>query len=175
MYTSHLQDSRFIGKGRTDGFFGGYRYFECDQDCAVFVSLDKLAAKPPHQVPHVSIDRNPYNLAVGSTVQVASVDPNNPPHYGVIRWTGRVAGVDGQVAGIELVSFIIILNNSLIVLQEEYMNGCTDGTFKATGEKYFTCAFGHGLYFPLASLRPDERSGLQAGHAITSPVLGNRE
>ena len=47
---------------------------------------------------------NFYNLAVGSTVQVATINPNEPPHYGVIRWTGRVAGVDGQVAGIELVS-----------------------------------------------------------------------
>ncbi|XP_064393270.1 uncharacterized protein LOC135340804 isoform X2 [Halichondria panicea] len=99
---------------------------------------------------------NPYNLAVGSTVQVATINPNEPPHYGVIRWTGRVAGVDGQVAGIEL---------------EDYMDGCTDGTFKTTGEKYFTCTFGHGLYFPLASLCPDERFGLQAGHAASS--VGN--
>ncbi len=50
---------------------------------------------------------NPYNLGVGSNIQVASVNPNDPQHYGVIRWTGRVAGVDGQVAGIELVSIII--------------------------------------------------------------------
>ena len=55
---------------------------------------------------------NPYNLAVGSTVQVATINPNEPPHYGVIRWTGRVAGVDGLVAGIELVGIIILLNNS---------------------------------------------------------------
>ncbi len=72
----------------------------------------------PPQVPqdcNASVgSSNPYNLAVGSTVQVASVDPNDPPHYGVIRWTGRVAGVDGQVAGIELVSFIIILITILI-------------------------------------------------------------
>ncbi|XP_064393273.1 ubiquitin carboxyl-terminal hydrolase CYLD-like isoform X2 [Halichondria panicea] len=99
---------------------------------------------------------NFYNLAVGSTVQVATINPNEPPHYGVIRWTGRVAGVDGQVAGIEL---------------EDYMDGCTDGTFTTTGEKYFTCTFGHGLYFPLANLRPDERFGLQAGHAASS--VGN--
>ena len=37
------------------------------------------------------------------------------------------------------------------------MDGCTDGTFKATGKKHFTCAHGKGLYFPLASLRPDGR------------------
>ncbi|XP_064393282.1 ubiquitin carboxyl-terminal hydrolase CYLD-like isoform X2 [Halichondria panicea] len=94
---------------------------------------------------HPIIDKgssNPYNLGVGSTVQVASVNPNDPPHPGVIRWTGRVAGVDGQVAGMEL---------------EDYMDGCTDGTFKATGKKHFTCAHGKGLYFPLASLRPDGR------------------
>ncbi len=53
------------------------------------------------------------------------------------------------------------------------MAGCTDGTFIATGEKHFTCAHGKGLYFPLATLRPDERFGLQAGHAASS--LGNRE
>ena len=53
------------------------------------------------------------------------------------------------------------------------MDGCNDGTFKSTEEKYFTCTFGHGLYFPLDSLRPDERFGLQAGHAALS--VGNRE
>ena len=35
------------------------------------------------------------------------------------------------------------------------MEGCTDGTFH--GQKYFDCQDGRGLYFPLASLRPDER------------------
>ncbi len=121
---------------------------------------------------------NPYNLTVGSTVQMASVNPNDPPRYGVIRWTGRVAGVDGQVAGIELVGINTYMYVYLLILndfssQEDYMDGCTDGTFKATGEKHFTCAHGKGLYFPLANLRPDERFGLQAGHAASS--LGNRE
>ncbi len=53
------------------------------------------------------------------------------------------------------------------------MDGCTDGTLRTTEEKHFTCTFGHGLYFPLASLRPGERFELQAGHAASS--LGNRE
>ena len=35
------------------------------------------------------------------------------------------------------------------------MEGCTDGTFH--GQKYFDCQDGRGLYFPLVSLRPDER------------------
>ncbi len=276
MFVSHIQDPRYLERGSSDGFFGGYKYFKCDKDCAVFVSLDKLAANPPHQVPHGSIPQqprgsalpraplpaanpptqvssvarevgkterqflaeqekvlkaakeakreeakkktyphpsqdqephrnigqthdsrypphhgntrpenvqppqpqqhdmrrvnshnqmasrstggqdyvnretleylrsqrndpsnqpprghpvyprveqyhnigepyphqynasvessNPYNLGIGANVQVASVNPNDPQHYGVIRWTGRVAGVDCQVAGIELVS-----------------------------------------------------------------------
>ena len=45
------------------------------------------------------------------------------------------------------------------LLQEKHLDGCTDGTFKATGEKFFNCAPGHGLYFPLASLTPDKRFG----------------
>ena len=53
------------------------------------------------------------------------------------------------------------------------MDKCTDGTLKTTGKKHFTCAHGKGLYFPLASLHPDERFGLQAGHAATS--IENRE
>ncbi len=49
------------------------------------------------------------------------------------------------------------------------MSGCTDGTFKTTGDKHFTCTFGHGLYYPLASVRPDERFG------PVSTSQGNRE
>ena len=37
------------------------------------------------------------------------------------------------------------------------MEGCTDGTFQMTGHKFFDCQYGRGLYFPLASLKPDER------------------
>ena len=37
------------------------------------------------------------------------------------------------------------------------MEGCTDGTFQMTGHKFFDCQYGRGLYFPLTSLKPDER------------------
>ena len=38
------------------------------------------------------------------------------------------------------------------------MEGCTDGTFQMTGQKYFDCQDGRGLYFPLKWLRPDNRT-----------------
>ena len=37
------------------------------------------------------------------------------------------------------------------------MEGCTDGTFRMTGQRFFNCQDGRGLYFPLTWLRPDER------------------
>ena len=37
------------------------------------------------------------------------------------------------------------------------MEGCTDGTFQMTGQKYFDCQDGRGLYYPLTWLRPIER------------------
>ena len=81
----------------------------------------------PPQVPqeyNASVESsNHYNLTVGSTVQVASVNPNDPPRYGVIRWTGRVAGVDGRVAGIELVSLNICLTILIISLLTGGLHG----------------------------------------------------
>ena len=37
------------------------------------------------------------------------------------------------------------------------MEGCTDGTFPGTGQKFFHCPPGKGLYYPLRNLQPDER------------------
>ena len=59
----------------------------------------------PQQLPPSHVQNpNPYNLEVGSTVQISATNPNDPPCYGVIRWIGTVSGVQGLVAGIELVS-----------------------------------------------------------------------
>ena len=37
------------------------------------------------------------------------------------------------------------------------MEGCTDGTFQATGQKFFDCPHGRGLFYPLDKLVPDRR------------------
>ena len=37
------------------------------------------------------------------------------------------------------------------------MDQCTDGTFQATGQKFFNCPHGMGLYYPLQNVKPDQR------------------
>ena len=37
------------------------------------------------------------------------------------------------------------------------MEGCTDGTLLSTGQKFFNCAQGRGIYYPLVNLQPDIR------------------
>ena len=49
------------------------------------------------------------------------------------------------------------------------MDGCTDGTFERTGKKFFNCPERKGIYYPLESLKPDER------YATEMAVDGNRK
>ena len=146
---------------------------------------DPQAVQDPHNVhssPQQSSSQftvsaevsNPYRLGVGSAVQISATYPYDPPHYGVIKWIGIVYGLQGQVAGIELVStgilgVVMSLHGyyCLILTQDEYLEGCSDGTLKSTGEKFFSCPPGRGLYFPLTSLTPDPRFAdvpAQTGH-----------
>lgn len=37
------------------------------------------------------------------------------------------------------------------------MEGCGDGTFQATGERFFNCPYGRGLYYPFRNLRPYQK------------------
>ena len=37
------------------------------------------------------------------------------------------------------------------------MEGCSDGTLLTTGQKFFNCPQGRGMYYPLVNLQPDAR------------------
>jgi hypothetical protein len=37
------------------------------------------------------------------------------------------------------------------------MEECTDGTLASTGQKFFECMAGRGIYYPLINLQPDVR------------------
>ena len=48
-------------------------------------------------------------LDKGSAIQIPSTEYGRPMRYGVIRWIGELPGVQGLIAGVELVSFCLNL------------------------------------------------------------------
>ena len=54
------------------------------------------------------------------------------------------------------------------------MEGCTDGTFVATGQKFFNCSQGRGIYYPLVNLQPDVRF-MDPASVVGEMNLENRE
>ena len=55
------------------------------------------------------------NLGIGSRIQLPTNTPNEPYKYGVIRWIGEMPGVQGPVAGIELVSDIHVFSHIVLL------------------------------------------------------------
>ena len=45
----------------------------------------------------------------------------------------------------------------IFMTQDEEMEGCADGTWSTTGQAYFRCPPGKGLYYSLYNLKPDSR------------------
>ena len=71
--------------------------------------------KPPvivqHHVAAVVSSPQPSHwqpLDIGSTIQIPSTEYGHPMRYGVIRWIGELPGVQGLIAGVELVSFCLL-------------------------------------------------------------------
>ena len=54
------------------------------------------------------------------------------------------------------------------------MEGCTDGTLVSTGQKFFSCLEGRGMYYPLAFLQPDMRF-VNPNSVTREEFLKNRE
>ena len=48
------------------------------------------------------------------------------------------------------------------------MKGCSDGKFETTGQKFFHCQHGRGLYYPLKNLQADQRY-------VAADKIGERE
>ena len=70
---------------------------------------DNTVAYAPNVPAHASQHQVYRSLSIGSTVQLTAFSstiqdgPPPPPRYGVIRWVGELPGVQGPIAGIELV------------------------------------------------------------------------
>ena len=54
------------------------------------------------------------------------------------------------------------------------MEGCTDGTLISTGQKFFECMAGRGIYYPLFNLQPDVRF-MDPASVVGADGLENRK
>ena len=102
-----VQDKAYFGYGTTDGVFQDDRYFHCDPDCGLFVSLKKLSryppvdtlSQPPPSVPHHSqqphsitrdrekpVDSLKYRYKIGDRVVVFNKKGNGV--HGTVKWVG---------------------------------------------------------------------------------------
>ena len=133
MHVMFIQDSHYRGRGNTDGVFGEYRYFQCEKDCVLFVSLEKLAPELPSSYgARHSVAQKPRNPPVDSSANTGKISSHNfdtpvdQPHqhfkindrvvvynmkniamHGTVRWTGRhvqTRTLESNHIGIETVS-----------------------------------------------------------------------
>ena len=139
---------------------------------ATFVSIDQSKLEQPGAYANLPGAPPPAGLEVGSPVQLVQ----DPGRTGVIRWMGYLQGIQGAIAGVELVSCVRFPNalyepqvyahdnhktcSMLYMIVHGYvqdgpMDGCGDGEWR--GQRYFTCLPGRGFFCPAATLRPDVR------------------
>ena len=57
--------------------------------------------------------------------------------------------------------------------QDEYMDGCTDGTWHE--RRYFTCPYGRGFFCPYNSLSPDRRFDASENTCGADPAVNRKE
>ena len=94
-----IQERR--GEGTHTGTYGDEDLFECDPDCAVYVSMDKISQYLPVDAT-VSKPQPPPQLIFKVDDQVIVVDKHGTKVKGKVRWIGKHEKID--VIGIEAVS-----------------------------------------------------------------------
>ena len=104
--------------GTNNGKFKDTRYFKCENDCGMFVGLDKISER------RVTIIPKPASSSANSSGtkslkkqkseeqkmefelgdRVMAFDDNGGTVYGTVKWTGGGSGRFGKIVGIETVS-----------------------------------------------------------------------
>ncbi|XP_077993432.1 ubiquitin carboxyl-terminal hydrolase CYLD-like isoform X2 [Glandiceps talaboti] len=137
------------GQGTTDGTFRKHRLFHCDQDCGVFVTLQKirLIKSEASNVLTKSKDKDHKNskthdgdeIQIGMRVVIFCADDNGKERaeYGCVRYIGVPKKLKGDTyIGIEL------------------DNPAGQGTGKFEGERLFTTKRDHATLVPKGAVLP---------------------
>ena len=153
-------DSQFRGKGTSDGTFKKQRYFECEEECGLFVNIQKIRR---HRDESFSLSLTEDFGPTGHTSEpqhTVSLNErvvwisDNGIEFGTVLWTGILP--DDQ------------LKESMVGVQ--FDNPVGSGTGKYKGTQLFTAKKGHASLVPVIGLlKADEfmgASGMQPPDVI---------
>lgn len=96
------------GQGFTDGSYQGQQLFRCEDECGVFVALDKLELWEDEEDVPRSPDRRDPDFPINSRVVVQS---REGPECGTIIFCGLLPGSEslGYYVGVDMVSSFLVL------------------------------------------------------------------
>ena len=104
-----LQDEDCRGLGTTDGFIEGFQCFKCEENCGMFVAMDKLA-KPQCDFLLVR-QQSDDNAPIKKGDRVATCDDHGTPVQGAVQWIGKnriIMPDETLIVGIYTVSVVYV-------------------------------------------------------------------
>lgn len=172
-------DPQFEGQGTSSGEFKKQRYFDCKEDCAVFVSIDKLE---PLQFPYSSHSDGTCtsDQSRGSSSEMLVVQRSFPdvvqtcalaindrvvwmsddgPEPGTVRWIG---GLPNAVPPRDA---------SQLTVGVEFDNPVGSGTGRYHSQTLFTAKRRHASLVPIVGLlKESDLNGFSSGQQLSSFV-----
>ena len=153
-------DPEYEGKGTTNGEFKKHKYFECNEDCAVFVSVDKLkelqSSLSSHSDSTYFSDQTTSSSSeillrarsVDDMVQTCALAINdrvvwmsdNGPEYGTVRWIGVLPDTTPPK------------DASQLTVGVEFDNPVGSGTGRYHSQTLFTARRRHASLVPIMGL-----------------------
>ena len=98
-------------EGTSNGWCKGKQHFRCENNCAVFVSVDKLTDPKTASAAKLVQNSKPEDeIKMGSLVKF--FDINNDYEKGIVRWIGSdnsSVPSNTKIIGIEAVSYSYVL------------------------------------------------------------------
>ena len=177
-------DPEFEGKGTSDGEFRKHKYFECKEECAVFVSIDKLEELQSPLSSHTdstyfsdqSTSSSSETLltrrTVADMVQTCALTINDRvvwmsddgPEYGTVRWLGVLSDAAPPT------------DASQLTVGVEFDNPVGSGTGRYQSQTLFTARRRHASLVPIMGLMKEtDLGGFPSSWQLPSVVCADSE
>jgi len=177
-------DPEFEGKGTSSGEFKKHKYFECKEDCAVFVSIDKLEelhSSHSSGTDSSYVSNHPTSSSSETLLTEKSVADmvqncvlaindrvvwmsDNGPEYGTVRWIGVLPDAPPPT------------DESQLTVGVEFDNPVGSGTGRYHSQTLFTARRRHASLIPIIGLlKESDLHGFVSGMQLPSVVCADSE